>query len=125
MKAMENSWPSQVYILQYYKSIYYLDGEFVEVKRTGSCSGTLINTLTVLTAAHCALERSFNYIYNGKSYNLMFKKSADYPTFESTFTIYLGVNDIHFLYVNKSDFKLPENVVQRSVSRIILVAKLA
>ncbi len=117
IKASENSWPSQVYIVQRYKEMYYLNGEFVQVKITDSCSGTIIDSLTVLTAAHCIRKNSFSYFYKDKEYNLMFKTNSEYPTLESMYTVYLGLNDIS----NYSDFT---NLVSRSVSRIIRVRKL-
>ena len=113
-KAVENSWPSQVYISFKYKGIFYLSDEFVEVTILDSCSGTLIDSKTVLTAAHCIRKNSFNYVFKNKDYNLMFKSNKNYPTLESMYTVYLGVNDISFL--NSS------YLVTRSISSIIRVS---
>ena len=67
----------------------------------------------VLTAAHCMSDTFFwedqLIIYVPNEFN---------PTLESTFKVYLGLHDVSFIFMVDP---LPENAVNPSVSKVIIV----
>ena len=80
---------------------------------TYSCGGTLINRDTVLTAAHC-----INTEVTDDAYTYTVTTNSYYPTFESMFTVYLGVYDNSFVKYKTT----PDSaVVTASVKYIIRV----
>ena len=91
--AIPNSWPSMAYVKFNYKATF-LSPQGVKLTYTfsSSCGGTLITRNKVLTAAHC-IPSSVIYNYNGHDYEGTVKPNSFYPTMESMFTIYLGLQD--------------------------------
>ena len=81
------------------------------------CAGTLIDTQTVLSAAHC-IPTSLYATYLGSDYEFPISLNSFYPTWESMFTIYAGVNDISFVNNNQA----PSSPgIQCSISKAIRV----
>jgi secreted trypsin-like serine protease len=93
LKSIPHSWPSQVLIVQSYKGYYDLrplatsNKTFISVEFR--CGGTLIDSNTVVSAAHCVIKE-FDYYIFGYVYSLKIKLNEFYPTTESMFSIYLG-----------------------------------
>jgi hypothetical protein len=80
---------------------------------SGFCAGIIIDDYTIITRAEC-IQTKFTYNDQGKIYTL-FGVSTFYPTLESMFDIYAGVNDISTL--NRTS----ANVVKLSVAKAIRV----
>ncbi len=94
-EAIRSSWPFVAYISQSYKGRYKLNGLNYVISYSWSCAGTLINPKTILTAAHCIHDHSFEYEdESNKTHTLLIKWNEWYSDLESTFSVYVGVHDI-------------------------------
>ena len=111
LTATTGSWPAQVYILQRKVTAA---GIF-----TGACGGTLINEMTILTAAHCVTT---SVTSNDIIYPILFETT--YPTYESTYRVVLGAQDVSNYATNV--FTRPSaitdtNVVVKKIQKYIVV----
>ena len=115
---INNSWPSAVFITFQYKGYHNLTNSNVttEVTFQSNCTGTLINSDTVLTAASCIVNY-FDHWLNGTWYSISVEANECYPSIESMYTIYAGVNDINQSFLNQTFIQ------QRSVWQIIAVSE--
>lgn len=90
--AVESSWPSAALVIFSYSATINLDGTYYQISSSSMCGGTLIDKSTVLSAAHC-IKSSIEYTHNGNSYTYNIQGNSNYPSLESTYTVYLGVQD--------------------------------
>jgi secreted trypsin-like serine protease len=115
------SWPSQVLIIKTIQGEYYVknDGNVkkVAVSEQFMCGGTLINSYTVLTAAHC-VSPTFSYALSGTDVDLTIRTNSKFPSFESMYTVYLGVFNKDFIMYGTA---MPANVIKATISKIIRV----
>lgn len=95
--AVAHSWPSIVFIQFKYKLDYVESGNTFQHQVSRTCSGTLINQNTVLTAAQCYVDQ-VSFTSNGNSYNFPVATNTYYPTFESMYSVYLGFHDISDIF---------------------------
>lgn len=79
------------------------------------CAGTLINAQTITTAAHCAKT---NIVIDNVTVNLQY--NVVYPTWESTFSVFLGVQNTDFI---DQGLTPPALVQTPKISKIIRVKK--
>ena len=114
--ANQGSWPSIVYFLWNYKSDYELPtGAKVTVTLFNrTCHGTLISTRKILTTGYTKLFKLDNsliltsiylqriascipttlkFTYLGVSYTGTISLNQYYPTYDSMFSVYLGLYD--------------------------------
>lgn len=122
ISAVPHSWPAHALVIQSYKQTYDLKplgGQIENITVQFKCGGTLINSYTILTAAHCIVY-DFNYPFNGIDLTFLVIPNDYYPTFESMFDIYLGAHDTSFLFDSPSP---PSNVQHRKIARIIKVKR--
>lgn len=68
------------------------DGTTLILSSTFLCGGTLLNQKTALTAAHC-INTQFEYDYKGRTYMIEIKPNEYYSTWESMFTVYIGMHN--------------------------------
>lgn len=80
-----NNWPSIAYVL--FK--YYFIHNGLRYTATVTCGGTLVNTDTVITAAHCYSK--FVYLEDGSVISVI--PNSWNPTYESMYTIYFGLHN--------------------------------
>lgn len=96
-EAVANSWPSMALIVFRYKFYYSVNGANFFSETSSFCGGTLISRNTVLTASHCYMKRvEINYQSSSFPYDV--KPNSFYPTYESMYTVYLGLHDSHGVF---------------------------
>lgn len=72
------------------------------ISYTWSCGGTIINQKTILTAAHCIHDKSFEYHDADENYyTLQIQWNEWYNDVESTLEIHVGAHDIKSLEPSK------------------------
>ncbi len=113
-EAVLFSWPSMVYITFDYSTVVTIaDGVSLQISKTESCSGILIDKKNILTAGHCLID-SISYEYLGFQYNYTIPEGNKYPTKESSYKVYLGVHD-------RAKLSSDSGAVVRSVKNILRV----
>jgi hypothetical protein len=106
--AKANSFTSEVLIVFTFK----YDFDRLPLEYGSICSGTLVNRHTILTAAHCIVE-SFE---TADGDNMLIQPNKYYPTYESMFTVYIGVNAFQ-----NSNKLISDPTVAAKLSKVIKV----
>ena len=90
---MENSWPSIVFIYFYYRAIINVNNQARIISQSSTCGGTLLDKTTVVTAAHCILNR---ISYRDPGTNQMnyytVVPNSFHPTYGSMYSVFLGIH---------------------------------
>ncbi len=92
LEAEPYSWPAQILIENRITGKYQVSGQIVNVDKSFICGGTLINSVTVLTAAHCMISE-FEYFLNGVFYLLKVNNPLD----PNQLIVYAGAFDLEKL----------------------------
>ena len=69
-----------------------ISGPYYQISKSYLCGGTLINSYTVLTAAHC-IETEFDHTVNGVTYKIPVNDPYDV----SQYSVYVGAYDKTYL----------------------------
>jgi secreted trypsin-like serine protease len=96
IEAIRHSWPSIAHLEFEYTGIVNIEGKLIEHSVAFMCAATLIDRQVVLTAGHC-VDRTFS-VYGENTnqlYTYTITGNSAYPSFESCFTIYLGMHDLN------------------------------
>jgi hypothetical protein len=92
-EATAHSWPAIAFILVSYTTDLNVNGAVYRgYSIKFSCSGTLIDRNTVITAAHC-VPKTFDVSVNDFTYTFNVTPNDYNPNVESMFTVYLGMHD--------------------------------
>ena len=120
LRATPHSWPAQVLIVFNYKGDFKLTSDNIPqtISQQFFCGGTLISTIAILTAAHC-VQTNFDYYFNGQIINLPIQPNKYYNTWNSMFSVYIGIDNIEFIEYNENP-KLP--TLKLNVSSVIVVS---
>jgi secreted trypsin-like serine protease len=89
------SWPAHALIIFSYKADVFLKdkNKVVIYENRFLCGGSLIYRDTVLTAAHCR-QTQISFKYDGSYYTIDIEPNKYFPTLESMFQVYLGIQNI-------------------------------
>lgn len=99
LPSVPYSWPSQALVVIRYRTDINFGGKNYSVTQTFRCSGTLINSKTVVTAGHC-IVKTFYYQISGYVIPISVTPNQYYQTIGSMYTVYLGVYNIDFVENN-------------------------
>ena len=121
---MPNSWPSMALVIFKYKFLKYDPAlNKSKIENVGfQCGGNLIDRETILTAGHCLpIDIDRNQIHDDK--NLQIVPNSFYPTYESMFTVYLGLHEKNEIFTNSTNGTvLIANVIEaRRVIKLIFL----
>jgi hypothetical protein len=81
------------------------------------CSGLLVDRRTIVTAAHCIVKK-IDFVYKSMQYSTEVTPNSFYPTQESMYKIYLGMDDRSVITSGSGDIA-PAMLV--SIDKIIKV----
>lgn len=93
VEANPYSWPSIVLIVFNYKFNVRQNQRLVQIAKQFTCSGSLIDNQTILTAAHCFIREIKTFEADASSQVIPVRPNKFYPTMQSMYTVYLGVHD--------------------------------
>ncbi|RMZ99679.1 trypsin I-P1-like [Brachionus plicatilis] len=108
IEAVPNSWPSMALIIFDYMDFFLAKPTQIR------CGGTVINKDSILTAAHCFITTLT--LSNGLNFKV--KPNFFYPTYESMYSVYLGVHSIfgHSSFYEIKSFTLHPNYDERKLN---------
>ena len=91
----------------------------VRVPVSTNCGGTLIDPMVVLTSASC-IQTLVTFEYDEDTYSAPVELTSKYPTFESMYTVYLGM---HNLTYSEAPYNLGNiaPTIKKAVRKIIKV----
>lgn len=91
----------------------------VRVPVSTNCGGTLIDPMVVLTSASC-IQTLVTFEYDEDTYSAPVELTNKYPTFESMYTVYLGM---HNLTYSEAPYNLGNiaPTIKKAVRKIIKV----
>ena len=116
LEAEPYSWPAQILIENRITGKYQVSGKIVNIDKSFTCGGTLINSVTVLTAAHC-ITTEFQYLFNGVFHQI----KVDNPFDPNQFTLYAGAFDLERLGSFPTQKLSVKKVIRVSYSNLIKI----
>ena len=125
--AAPYSWPSLAYIEFNYKAQIRIKKHYWKTfPIRASCGGTLIDRVTILTVAHC-IQTTLTVTYEDKVYFVNVKPNSYFPTYESMFKIYLGIQNLSTIVGLSSKITINHSYSDSAlqifnVSKIIIVS---
>ena len=114
MQAISYSWPAQVLIIQKISGRYQIPprtGSFYQIEKSFMCGGTIINSYTILTAAHC-INMNFEEDIGLNKYVI---PVAD-PFEPTQYSVYVGAYDL----ANRDSLPTVKMAVKK-VIRVIII----
>lgn len=104
--------PASAYIKFTYNTTINIPSSSLPIQYSWSsfCGGTLISENDILSAAHCFVNR-VTFTFENIQYNVTVTPNELFPTYESMYTIYVGMH-------NKNNVDLAQELI---VEKIILV----
>ena len=105
------SWPAHALVIQTYKRRYkFPDNKQFDITVQFQCGGTLISQYSILSAAHCKSSQ-FTYTYSSVTYTIPIEFNTNYPTWESMYKIYVGIQ-------SRSALNTPFQVAEVKIVRL-------
>ncbi|RNA36846.1 secreted salivary gland [Brachionus plicatilis] len=96
MEVSNNSWPASVHFIFDYVNYLRINGSWVYLSRRLACGATLINRRTILTAAHCIIEK-IDFVHNGAPYSIDVTLNTYRISWSEMYKVYLDSHDVSSL----------------------------
>lgn len=117
VEANPYSWPSIALIVFNYKFDVNINQQAAQITKEYTCSGSLLDNETILTAAHCFIREIRTLDSDFNSQRIPVRPNSYYPTIRSMYTVYLGLHDKKSI----SDNLVQPPVVKLAIKSFIIV----
>lgn len=88
-----NTWPASVHLIFDYANYFRVNGSWIYLTRRISCGATLINRRTIITAAHCIIDK-IDFVHNGAPYSIKVELNTYRSTWSELYRVYIDNHDV-------------------------------
>lgn len=88
-----NSWPASVYFVLDYINYITINGSWVYINRRQACGAVLINRRTIITAAHCIIEK-IDFVHNGVPYSIKVELNRYRSSWSEMYRVFIDSHNV-------------------------------